>query len=153
MAPCGGQIRSLCKCRHLVAKFGTNASGAICWPNLALMQVAFYLAGEITQVIDAIPWVRCASGNVFFYICHCPISPQKKDVKMYQCLPGNDERMSDVRAPPRLVFENPSPLSACEISLDTTKPLVKLELLRALMTPQIPSPSLHSGQPAPKERQ
>ena len=29
------------------------------------MQVALYLAGEITQVLDAIPWVRCASGNVF----------------------------------------------------------------------------------------
>ena len=25
----------------------------------------FYLAGEITQVIDSIPWVRCASSNVF----------------------------------------------------------------------------------------
>ena len=35
------------------------------------MQVAFYLAGEITQVLVAIPWVRCASGNVLFqkYIC------------------------------------------------------------------------------------
>ena len=30
------------------------------------MQVAFYLAGEITQVLDAMPWVRCASGNVSF---------------------------------------------------------------------------------------
>ena len=29
------------------------------------MQVAFYFAGEITQVLDAIPWVCCASGNVF----------------------------------------------------------------------------------------
>ena len=29
------------------------------------MQVEFYLAGEITQGIDSIPWVRCASGNVF----------------------------------------------------------------------------------------
>ena len=29
------------------------------------MQVAFYFAGEIIQVLDAIPWVRCASGNVF----------------------------------------------------------------------------------------
>ena len=29
------------------------------------MQVAFYLAGEITQVLDALPWVRCASGIVF----------------------------------------------------------------------------------------
>ena len=26
--------------------------------------MAFYFAGEITQVLDAIPWVRCASGNV-----------------------------------------------------------------------------------------
>ena len=30
------------------------------------MQVAFYLAGEITQVKESIPWVRCASGNVFY---------------------------------------------------------------------------------------
>ena len=29
------------------------------------MQVTFYLAGEITQVKESIPWVRCASGNVF----------------------------------------------------------------------------------------
>ena len=28
------------------------------------MQVAFYLAGEITQVKESIPGVRCASGNV-----------------------------------------------------------------------------------------
>ena len=50
--------------RHLVAKFGTNASGAIWWPNLELMQVEPPLAGEITQVRDALPWGRCASGNV-----------------------------------------------------------------------------------------
>ena len=31
------------------------------------MQVAFYFAGEITQVLDAIPWVRCASGNVLHF--------------------------------------------------------------------------------------
>ena len=98
-----GQIWNQFWWHHLVVKFSTNTSGTTYnWPNLEPMQVAFYLAGEITQVIDFIPWVRCASGNVFFYICHCPISPQKKDVKMYQCLPGNDERMSDVRAPPRL---------------------------------------------------
>ena len=30
------------------------------------MQVSFSLAGEISQVLDAIPWVRCASGNVLF---------------------------------------------------------------------------------------
>ena len=76
----GEKICNLCNWCHLVAKFATNAIGAIwghlmdnfatnanCatwWPNLDSMQVAFYLAGEITQVIDSIPWVRCASGNV-----------------------------------------------------------------------------------------
>ena len=34
------------------------------------MQVAFYLAGEITQVKESIPGVRCASGNVWLYIEH-----------------------------------------------------------------------------------
>ena len=33
--------------------------------------MAFYFAGEITQVLDVIPWVRCASGNVL--ICYCYI--------------------------------------------------------------------------------
>ena len=50
-----------------MAKFVTDASGATWWPNLEPMQVAFFLlAEEITQVKEAIPWVRCASGNVFF---------------------------------------------------------------------------------------
>ena len=31
------------------------------------MQVEFSLAGDITQVKESIPWVRCASGNVFKY--------------------------------------------------------------------------------------
>ena len=81
---------------HLVAKIGTNANCITCWPNLEPilvaspggqilnyntsgttynwpnlepMQVEFYSAGEITQVIDSIPWVRCASGNVFLCMC------------------------------------------------------------------------------------
>ena len=67
MAPSGGQICNLCKWRHLVAKFETYASGATWWPNLEPMQVAIFLsAGEITQDKEAIPWVRCASGNVYF---------------------------------------------------------------------------------------
>ena len=50
---------------HLVVKVWTNTSGTTYnWPNLEPMQVEFYLAGEITQVIDSIPWVRCASSNV-----------------------------------------------------------------------------------------
>ena len=49
-----------------MAKFVTDASGATWWPNLEPMQVAFFLlAEEITQVKEAIPWVRCASGNVY----------------------------------------------------------------------------------------
>ena len=52
-----------------MAKFVTDASGATWWPNLEPMQVAFIvLAGEITQVKEAIPWVRCTSGNVYL-IC------------------------------------------------------------------------------------
>ena len=35
------------------------------------MQVAFYLAGEITQVKESIPGVRCASGNVSYF---CPLT-------------------------------------------------------------------------------
>ena len=69
VAPSGGQICNKCKWCHLVAKFGTNASCAIWWPNLELMQVEPPLAGEITQALDAIPWVRCASGNVLLYFC------------------------------------------------------------------------------------
>ena len=54
---------------HLVVKFWNNTSGTTYnWPNLEPMQVALYLAGEITQVKESIPWVRCASGNVFFLI-------------------------------------------------------------------------------------
>ena len=38
------------------------------------MQVAFYFAGETTQVLDAIPWVRCASGNVYIVYFHSALS-------------------------------------------------------------------------------
>ena len=39
------------------------------------MQVSFYRAGEITQVKESIPWVRCASGNVYFYFYMFLTSP------------------------------------------------------------------------------
>merc|ERR1712037_813007 len=111
VAPSGCQICNQCKWCHLLAKFAINASGAIWWLNVELMQVApsggqfckwchmvakfvtkasiatwcpklepmlialhvgqicnqckwHSIAGEITQVLDPIPWVRCASGNV-----------------------------------------------------------------------------------------
>ena len=35
----GGQISNICKSRHLMANFGTNASGASLWPNFERMQV------------------------------------------------------------------------------------------------------------------
>ena len=51
-----------------MTEFVTDASGATWWPNLEPMQVAFFLlAEEITQVKEAIPWVRCASGNVYLF--------------------------------------------------------------------------------------
>ena len=55
----------------MLAKFGTNSGGgqmAKCQMVIFgtnAMQVAFYLAGEITQVKESIPWVRCASCMVF----------------------------------------------------------------------------------------
>ena len=42
----GGQLCKQCKWCHLVAKFATNASGAIWWSNLQLMQVAPF-SGQI----------------------------------------------------------------------------------------------------------
>ena len=57
-----------------MAKFVTDASGATWW-LLEPTQVAFFvLAGEITQVKEAIPWVRCASGNVYTIDGHGIIS-------------------------------------------------------------------------------
>merc|ERR1712020_341122 len=35
VAPSGAQICNLCKWRHLLAKFATNASGAIRWGYLS----------------------------------------------------------------------------------------------------------------------
>ena len=72
----------ICMWCHLLANFATNSSGATWRPNLYLMQVApsgghassaklepmevaFFVAGEMTQVKEAIPWVRCASGNIY----------------------------------------------------------------------------------------
>ena len=43
------------------------------------MQVAIYFAEEITQGSDAIPWVRCASGNVSFFNLKCQIHEQELD--------------------------------------------------------------------------
>ena len=68
VAPFVGQIWNQFWWHHLLVKFWTNTSGTTySWPNLETMQVAFYLAGEITQVKESIPWVLCASGNVFHH--------------------------------------------------------------------------------------
>ena len=92
VAPSCGQFFNSCKWCHLVAKFGTNASGAIWWPIFQLMQLMqvapscgqFFnsckwrhlvakfgtnasgatISWRDNSSLDAIPWVRCASGNV-----------------------------------------------------------------------------------------
>ena len=54
-----------------MTKFGTNADGAIWWPNLKPIQVVplwTVLTERFTQDMKSIPWVRCASGNVFLQI-------------------------------------------------------------------------------------
>ena len=53
-----------------VAKLATVACGAIWWPNLQpikevlLKSIKTILVERFTHVMDSIPWVRCASGNV-----------------------------------------------------------------------------------------
>ena len=52
---------------HLLAKLGTNTSDA----TFKLISVR-----KMIQDIDAMPWVRCASGNVFVFLLACrPHSP------------------------------------------------------------------------------
>ena len=55
------------------ASSGAHASSATLWPKLEPIQVplqfgtnatGILLAGEITQVKEAIPWVRCASAEL-----------------------------------------------------------------------------------------
>ena len=54
-----------------MAKIETNANSITCWQNLEPMQVVFFLAGQLTQVEESIPWVRCASGNVYSPCTSC----------------------------------------------------------------------------------
>ena len=57
---------------HGVDKFVINVSGAIWWASLQPIQKYHWnqrwniLAERFTQVMESIPWVRCASGNFFF---------------------------------------------------------------------------------------
>ena len=53
------------------------------------MQVAFYLAGEITQVKESIPWVRCASGNVL--LCNFHLGILKVPLKLV--VPRNNQKL------------------------------------------------------------
>ena len=61
-----GQSQAMwqCKWRHLVAKIETNAS----WKKLKKIEekkIEKFKEKKITQVLNLIPWVGCASGNVF----------------------------------------------------------------------------------------
>ena len=50
VAPSSGQICNKCKGRHLVAKFATDASGAMLLPNL--VQVTESTSGSVVFLID-----------------------------------------------------------------------------------------------------
>ena len=106
VAPPGGQNWDQLWWHHQVVKFWTNTSGTTYnWPNLEPMQMALYLAGEINQIKESIPWVRCASGNVFFIASdmeklstifsscgkHCSIFSRTKDICW--CLPTRQGSM------------------------------------------------------------
>ena len=59
VAPSGGQICKLCKWRHLVVKFATNASGAIRWSKIATIasgEIWCLVANFATNASGAIWW-------------------------------------------------------------------------------------------------
>ena len=64
VAPPGGQIWNQCQVHYMFAKFGTNSGGITWWSTFEL-----FTSEKIIQVINSIPWVRCASGNVFTQAC------------------------------------------------------------------------------------
>ena len=55
VAPPGGQIYNLCKWRHLMAEFTTDASCANWWPKLSLKQVpvAKFINNKVTPFTDS----------------------------------------------------------------------------------------------------
>ena len=77
VAPSSGQTCNWCKCHHLVAKFSTNASSAMWWPNVQLMHVApsggqicnkckwCHIVAKFSPSHGVNFWVRCAPCNVF----------------------------------------------------------------------------------------
>ena len=73
----GGQLWNQCKWRHVVAKFGTNASGAIWWPNLQLMQVV--ASGELTQVLMLYPGSVVPLAMFFGKVSNRTVASPKKN--------------------------------------------------------------------------
>ena len=60
VAPSGGQIWNYCKWRHVVAKFGTNSSGAIWWSNLELMLTRrHWIYGDLFGFTVQVIWNYC----------------------------------------------------------------------------------------------
>ena len=51
----------MCQIKLFIEK---KLSTVVIFLEKKLSSVVIFLAVEITQVIDSIPWVRCASGNV-----------------------------------------------------------------------------------------
>ena len=80
--------------------------------------MAFYLAGEITQVKESIPWVRCASGNVYT-IVHLTQSP-------FEELSNSDpDTVYLFVYSPNISLCNWSSFQLCQIVLDRSAKLLK----------------------------
>ena len=54
--------------RGLLSKTFCTPFNQLTTLTYSAMQVAFYIAGVVSQVLDVIPWVRCASGNVYILL-------------------------------------------------------------------------------------
>ena len=90
--------------------------------------MAFYLAGEITQVIDSIPWVRCASGNVYYYLLYRSIAEahfQKSRAEAALGKIGDSE--SSIKAAIAVLEERAVNLSKMELSPHLVEEIADLE--------------------------
>ena len=80
VAPPGGQNWNQFELHYMLAKFGTNSDGITWWSNFELIQVEPHQLAKFGTNASGIlfswrdnscyrlytPWVRCASGNVYY---------------------------------------------------------------------------------------
>ena len=78
----GGQICNICKCCHLMANFGTNASGATWWTNFEPMQVVYMQIGNCHKGTSSLFGILCTVRKATIKIYSCCMSRQAQYIIM-----------------------------------------------------------------------